>query len=111
VVTSGNCSYGSPLFRIDYSRVSRLGRLVNVSVKVPEEIKELMRKVDVNWSEYLRETIEAKIRAEMAKDATRRLDEIRRRTDKVPTEEIVRWMREDREISGHLKTQRRNRNS
>ena len=111
MVTSGNCSYGSPLFRIDYSRVSRLGRLVNVSVKVPEEIKELMRKVDVNWSEYLRETIEAKIRAEMAKDATRRLDEIRRRAGKVPTEEIVRWMREDREISGHLKTQRRNRNS
>jgi len=70
-----------------------------------------MRKVDVNWSEYLRETIEAKIRAEMAKDTARRLDETRRRAGKVPTEEIVRWIREDREISGHLKTQRRNRSS
>ena len=76
-----------------------MSRLVNVSVKVPEEIRELMRKVDVNWSEYLRETIEAKIRAEMAKDPARRLDEIRRRAGKVPTEEIVRWIREDREIS------------
>ena len=76
-----------------------MGRLVNVSVKVPEEIRKLMRKVDVNWSEYLREAIETKIRAELAKDAARRLDEIRERTGKVPTEEIVRWIREDRERS------------
>jgi len=79
--------------------VSQLGRLINVSVKVPEEIRELMRRVDVNWSEYLREAIEAKIRAELAKDAARRLDEIRERAGKVPTEEIVRWIREDRERS------------
>ena len=76
-----------------------MGRLVNVSVKVPEEIRNLMRKVDVNWSEYLRETIETKIRVEIAKDAARRLDEIRERTGKVPTEELVRWIREDRERS------------
>jgi len=68
-----------------------------------------MRRVDVNRSEYLRETVEAKIRAEMARDAARRLDEILRRAGKVPTKEIVRWIREDREISGHLKTQRWNR--
>ena len=76
-----------------------MGRLVNVSVKVPEEIRNLMRKVDVNWSEYLRETIETKIRVEIAKDAARRLDEIRERTGKVPTEELVRWIRKDRERS------------
>jgi len=76
-----------------------LGRLVNVSVKVPEEIRKLMRKVDVNWSEYLRETIETKIRVEMAKDAARKLDEIRERAGKVPTGELVRWIREDRERS------------
>ena len=76
-----------------------MGRLVNVSVKVPKEIRELMRKVDVNWSEYLREAIETKIRVEMAKDAARRLDEIRERAGKVPTEELVRWIREDREKS------------
>ncbi|RJS83812.1 hypothetical protein CW706_05505 [Candidatus Bathyarchaeota archaeon] len=76
-----------------------MGRLVNVSVKVPEEIRKLMREVDVNWSEYLRETIEPKIRVEIAKDAARRLDEIRERTGKVPTEDLVRWIREDRERS------------
>jgi len=34
---------------------------------------------------------EAKIRVEMAKDAVRRLNEIRKRAGKVPTEELVRW--------------------
>ncbi|MFQ6094857.1 MAG: hypothetical protein ACE5NN_01820 [Candidatus Bathyarchaeia archaeon] len=73
-----------------------MGRLVNVSVKVPEEMRELMKKVDVNWSEYLREAIEAKIRRKIAKNAAERLDGIRKRARKVPTEEIVRWIREDR---------------
>jgi len=77
--------------------VFHLGRLVNISVKVPEEIKRLMKEVNVNWSEFLRKAVEAKIRMEMAKDAVRRLDEIQKRAGKVPTEEIVKWIREDRE--------------
>ena len=79
--------------------VSHLGRLVNVTVKVPEEIRRLMKKVNVNWSEYLRGVVEARVRMEMAKSAARKLDEIRKRADKVATEEIVRWIREDRERS------------
>ena len=76
-----------------------MGRLVNVSVKVPEEMKELMKRVDVNWSSYLREAIADKIRREIAKDASKRLNEIRKKAVEVPTEEIVRWIREDRERS------------
>jgi len=45
--------------------VSSSGRLVNVSVKVPEELRELMRRVKVDWSEYLREVIKAKIKEEL----------------------------------------------
>ena len=41
-----------------------MGKLVNVSVKVPEELREMMRRVKVDWSEYLREAIRAKIREE-----------------------------------------------
>jgi len=76
-----------------------LGRLVNVSVKVPEEVKSMMKKVNVNWSEYLRGVVEAKVREELAKEAMKKLDEIRKRAGKVPTEELVRWIREDRERS------------
>ena len=76
-----------------------LGRLVNVSVKVPEEIRKLMKKVNVNWSEYLRGVIENRVRLEIARDAMTKLDEIRKRARKVSTEEIVKWLREDREKS------------
>jgi len=77
--------------------VSYLGKLVNVSVKVPEELKELMQHVNVNWSEYLREAIKAKIREELAKEASEKLDEIQARAKKVPTEVLVKWLREERE--------------
>lgn len=76
--------------------VIQLSRLVNVSVKVPEELKKLMKEIDINWSEYIREVLEAKVRAEMAKKASRKLDEIREKAGKVSTEEIVRWIKEDR---------------
>lgn len=74
-----------------------MGSLVNVSVKVPRELRELMRRLDVNWSEYLREAIEAKVRMETAKMAARRLHDIRGRAREVPTEDLVKWIREDRE--------------
>lgn len=74
-----------------------MGRLVNVSVKVPEELRELMRRVKVDWSEYLREVIKAKIKEELAKEAAEKLDEIKGRARKVPTEVLVRWLREERE--------------
>lgn len=79
--------------------VSFLGSLVNVSVKVPEELRKLMRRVDVNWSEYLRGVIEEKVRAEAAKVAVGRLQKVRSRARKTPTEELVRWIRLDRERS------------
>ena len=56
-----------------------------------------MKKLDVNWSEYLREAIEAKVRMETAKGAVRRLHEIRGRAGEISTEELVKWIREDRE--------------
>ncbi|MEM3905301.1 MAG: hypothetical protein QXZ17_00295 [Nitrososphaerota archaeon] len=76
-----------------------MGKLVNVSVKVPKELRDLMRKVDVNWSEYLREVIEMKVSIELSKMALNTLDEIRRRVQEIPMEELVKWIREDREIS------------
>jgi len=77
--------------------VSYLGKLVNISVKVPEELRELMRQVNVNWSEYIKEAIKVKIREEFAKEASKKLDEIQARAKRVSTEVIVKWLREERE--------------
>lgn len=76
--------------------MSHIGRLVNVSVKVPRELRDQMKQVDVNWSEYLRSVIEAKVREELAKKASKRLDEIRGKAERIHTGEIVKWLREDR---------------
>ncbi|MCS6767999.1 MAG: hypothetical protein NZ517_04585 [Candidatus Nitrosocaldus sp.] len=73
-----------------------MGKLVTVSIKVPEEVKELMDSLNINWSEFLREAIIAKIRQEQASRASSILDEIRSRAKSVSTEEMVRWVREDR---------------
>ena len=74
-----------------------MGRLVNVSVKVPEELRESMRRVKVDWSKYLREAITAKIREELAKEASKKLDDIRSRAKNVSTDVLVKWIREERE--------------
>lgn len=76
--------------------LNHFGRLVNVSVKVPRRRGRLMGKTKVNWSEYPREAIETKIKAEAAKEAAGVLDEIHERAGRSPTEELVKWIREDR---------------
>lgn len=73
-----------------------MDKLVNVSVKVPEELRRLMRELDVDWEEYFREAIRAKVREELAKRASRRLDEIRSSAKRISTEVLVEWIREER---------------
>jgi hypothetical protein len=68
-----------------------------ITVKVPCELKKKMKQVNVNWSEYIRESIKRKIDEQKLKDASAKLDEIRLRAKPVSTEELVSWIREDRE--------------
>jgi hypothetical protein len=68
-----------------------------ITVKIPEELKRNMDKIDVNWSEYVRECLQKKVNYEKMKAASDKLDEIRKRAKPVSTEEIVAWIREDRE--------------
>lgn len=67
------------------------------TVKIPEELKKKMNQIDINWSEYVRECLQKKVNYERRKAAFEKLDEIRKRAKPVSTEEIVQWIREDRE--------------
>jgi len=50
-------------------------------VRVDDDLKERMRRYpQVNWSEYIRESLERKIREEEMKEATRELDELAEKT-------------------------------
>ncbi len=70
---------------------------MNVTIKVPIELKKRMKEVNINWSEYLRGVIEAKVREELANKSSQRLEGIQSRVKEISTEEIVKWIREDRQ--------------
>jgi post-segregation antitoxin (ccd killing protein) len=50
-----------------------------ISVRIDEELRKRMRDTPINWSEYIREAIEAKIREEMRRAADE-MDEIAEKT-------------------------------
>jgi post-segregation antitoxin (ccd killing protein) len=68
-----------------------------ITVKVPSELKRKMKQLKVNWSKYIRDSIQKKIEEQKIKEASAKLDEVRARVKPVPTQELVSWIREDRE--------------
>ena len=72
-------------------------QVVVITVKVPLELEKMMKQVDVNWSEFIRQYIQKKIDQEKRKVASLTLDQIRKQTKNTSTDEIVSWIREDRE--------------
>ncbi len=74
-----------------------MGQANMITVKVPDDLKKKMKQIDVNWSEYVRECIQKKIDEQRMKEASAKLDQIRKRTKPVSTEELASWIREDRE--------------
>jgi len=47
-----------------------------VTLRVPKELKERMRKSNINWSEELRRTIRSKLDADRKRRAERELEEL-----------------------------------
>lgn len=68
-----------------------------ITVKIPSDLKEKMRRVKINWSEYIRNAIQRKLEEEKRRTASAKLDEIRARSKLVATDELVTWIREYRE--------------
>ncbi len=74
-----------------------MSRLVTFSVKIPRELREKMEEIDINWAEYVRNAIKNKVREIERKRASRELDNIRKKTKTVKTDELLSWIREDRQ--------------
>jgi hypothetical protein len=68
-----------------------------VTIKVPRELKKQMKQLNVNWSQYIRESIKQKVDQQKQKEAFDKLDQIRAKAKPVSNDELVRWIREDRE--------------
>jgi hypothetical protein len=80
-----------------YIFLIHMGQIDVITVKVPSELKKKMKQININWSEYIRESIKKKIDAQRLKAASVKLDEVRMRAKPVPTDELISWIREDRE--------------
>jgi len=67
-----------------------------VSVRVSKELREKMRRVQEDWSDYLRRMIERRIREQEILQASRMIDEIRSKTRR-GTYHAAKSIREDRD--------------
>ena len=56
-----------------------------------------MKQIDVNWSQYIRECIKKKIDEQKMKEASAKLDDIRKHAKPVSEEELSSWIQEGRE--------------
>jgi hypothetical protein len=65
-----------------------------ISVRVDEELRERMRQFpDVNWSEYIRQSLEKKVSEEEMKRACEKMDELAEKTSGEwrGSDEIRKW--------------------
>ena len=51
-----------------------------ICIRIPKELKEEMKEIDINWSEYIRDLIRKKIRQIKMMEASKKIDEIRAKT-------------------------------
>jgi len=71
-------------------------RVEAITVKVPQSMRREMKKIDLNWSQYIRECLQNRIDEQKKREAFEKLDEIRKRSKPVTNEEILAWIQEGR---------------
>ena len=74
-----------------------MGRYVTVSVKIPVEVKEKLKKFGVKPSEILKKAIDEELRRREIEEIEDKLKELKNVLNKFSREFIVESIREDRE--------------
>jgi antitoxin CcdA len=74
-----------------------MGKYETISVKIPSELKELMKQLGIKPSEVLRKAIEDEIRKRQVQKIKEEICEIKEALDKIPAGAVVGSIREDRE--------------
>ena len=67
-----------------------------ITVKIPKTMKKDMKKIELNWSQYIRECLQDKIDEQKKSEAFEKLEQIRKRSKPANNEEILGWIREGR---------------
>jgi len=77
--------------------VTILGSYATISVKVPLEVKEKLKKLGIKPSKILRKAIEDAIREEEVKRLKEKIKALQPTLAKIPMDDVVKSIREDRE--------------
>jgi len=70
---------------------------VTITAKIPKELKEKIRRLNINASRVIREALEAEVRRREEEQLKALAREVSRILNKIPKEEIVRAIREARD--------------
>ena len=70
---------------------------VTITAKIPKELKEKIRRLNINASRVIREALEAEVRRREEERLKALAREVSRILNKMPKEEIVRTIREARD--------------
>ena len=74
-----------------------MAKYETVSVKVPAEVKQKMRKYDIKPSKLLRETLEQEIRKREIEEIKSEIQELGDALDRIDMAQVVSTIRADRE--------------
>ena len=70
---------------------------VTITAKIPKELKEKIRRLNINASRVIREALEAEVRRREEERLKALAREVSRILNKIPEEEIVRAIRKARD--------------
>lgn len=74
-----------------------MGKMVVISAKVPKEIKEELKKRNVNISKVVREALKKEMKKRRVEELKHRYSEIKPILDKISAKEVTQLLRKDRE--------------
>ncbi|BBD73394.1 hypothetical protein HS1genome_1783 [Sulfodiicoccus acidiphilus] len=74
-----------------------MGKSVVISVRIPEELKRELRKYGIDETEVIRRALIDEVKKAKAKDLEKETDRVEDVLGKIPVDEVVKGIREDRE--------------
>jgi metal-responsive CopG/Arc/MetJ family transcriptional regulator len=74
-----------------------MGKSVVISVRIPEELKEELEKYNIDEAEVIRRALINEVKKAKAKELEKEAKEIKEILSKIPIEDVIKGIREDRE--------------
>jgi len=74
-----------------------MGKSVVISVRIPEELKEELEKYNIDEAEVIRRALVNEVKEAKAKELEKEAKEIKEVLSKIPIEDVIKEIREDRD--------------